>query len=102
MQTLSHVRRMILSFGSRDTARLFQGIELKKVPVPIQEKAYEKLIQIHAAASILFLRNPPSNRLERLQGKLKDFYSVRVNDQWRIIFRFESGNAYDVEFMDYH
>lgn len=93
---------MILSFGNKETQALFTKIALAKIPADVQERAFAKLILIHAAASISALRFPPSNRLEKLSGNLRGFWSVRVNAQWRIIFRWADGNAYDVEFIDYH
>lgn len=93
---------MIKSFGNEEIEKLFNKIALRKVPADIQTKAFRKLHVLNDAATIERLFFPPSNRLERLQGKLKDFFSIRVNEQWRIIFRFENGDAYDVEFIDYH
>ncbi len=93
---------MIKSFGNKETASLFNKIALKKVPADIQTKAFRKLHVIDDATGLERLRFPPSNRLEALRGKLRGFYSIRVNDRWRIIFRFADGNAYDVEFIDYH
>lgn len=93
---------MILSFSDKATENLFHRIPLKKVPADVQERAFARLVLIDAAESVLLLRVPPSNRLEALHGKLRGFWSIRVNTRWRIIFRFENGNAYDVEFIDYH
>ncbi len=93
---------MILSFGDKATENLFHRIPLTKVPADVQERAFARLVLIDAAESVLLLRVPPSNRLEALHGKLRGFWSIRVNTRWRIIFRFENGNAYDVEFIDYH
>lgn len=93
---------MIMSFGDKATERLFRREPLPKIPADVQERAFFRLRLIHAAASVLFLRMPPSNRLEALRGKLRGFYSIRVNNRWRIIFRFEDGNAFDVRFIDYH
>jgi len=64
--------------------------------------AQRKLAQIDAAVTLSFLRIPPGNRLEALKGDRKGQYSIRINDQWRLCFRFEDGNAYDVEIVDYH
>lgn len=93
---------MIKTFGSKETESLFRKSALRKVPAEIQEKAFRKLHVLNDAADIARLRFPPSNRLEKLAGDLRGFWSIRVNDRWRIIFRFEDGNAFDVEFVDYH
>ncbi|AGX88653.1 type II toxin-antitoxin system RelE/ParE family toxin [Candidatus Symbiobacter mobilis] len=66
------------------------------------QRALMRLCQLHAAADVQDLRLPPSNRLELLSGDRKDQWSIRVNNQWRICFRFEDGNAYDVDIVDYH
>ena len=99
---LCKMQTMIKSFGNKETENLFNKIALKKVPADIQTKAFRKLHVLDDATSVERLFYPPSNRLERLHGKLKDFYSIRVNNRWRIIFRFERGDAFDVEFVDYH
>ncbi len=65
-------------------------------------KAERKLIMLHSAETILFLRSPPGNHLEKLSGRRRDVWSIRINQQWRLCFRFESGSAYDVEIVDYH
>lgn len=93
---------MIRSFGNKETRGLFDKVALRRVPADVQEKAFVKLHVLDDAASLARLALPPSNRLEKLTGKLRGFWSIRVNDRWRIIFRFEDGNAYDVEFIDYH
>lgn len=93
---------MILSFADKTTEQLFRGVPVKKLPADLQNKAFNKLNQIDDAASIDYLRFPPSNRLEKLAGTLRGFWSIRVNAQWRIIFHFADGNAFDVEFIDYH
>ncbi|MEO7098643.1 MAG: type II toxin-antitoxin system RelE/ParE family toxin [Luteolibacter sp.] len=68
----------------------------------IQERAYHKLVAIHEAVSLENLRHPPSNRLELLKGNLAGFHSIRINKQWRIIFRWEGQDARDVQITDYH
>lgn len=93
---------MIVSFGSKDTERILQGKRVKKIPLEIQQVGRRKLRMIHNSQNLADLRIPPSNRLEKLKGKGKDFYSIRINDQWRIIFRWENNNTYDIEIMDYH
>lgn len=73
-----------------------------KFPPTIQQTARRKLVHIHSAISINDLRVPPGNRLELLKGKLKGGHSIRINDQWRIVFRWHDGNAFEVEITDYH
>jgi len=93
---------MIVSFGSKDTERIWQGERVKKIPLEIQQVGRRKLRMIHNSQSLSDLGIPPSNRLEKLKGKGKDFYSIRINDQWRIVFRWENNHIYDLEIMDYH
>ncbi len=93
---------MIISFGDSETNKVWNGDRVKKLPNEIQVIGRRKLRMINNSVNINDLRIPPSNRLEKLSGKLKNFYSIRINDQWRIIFKWNSGNALDVEIMDYH
>ena len=93
---------MIRSFGSKEAEAIWNGEIQRKLPSTIQETARRKLRMINNAHDIADLRIPPANRLEKLAGRLKDFYSIRINDQWRIIFKWQSGNAYEVEIVDYH
>ena len=93
---------MIISFGNSDTEKVWNGIRVKKLPMEIQNIGRRKLRMINNSVDLADLRIPPSNRLEKLSGKLKDFYSIRINDQWRIIFKWNSGNALEVEIIDYH
>jgi toxin HigB-1 len=93
---------MALSFGSRDTERIWNGERIKRIPLEIQQVGRRKLRMLNNSQNIGDLRIPPSNRLEKLSGNLKDFYSIRINDQWRIIFKWESNHASEVEIMDYH
>ena len=93
---------MIQSFGSKDTQKIWQGEQVKGLPPEIQHVARRKLRMINNSQNITDLRIPPANRLEKLSGKLKDFYSIRINDQWRIVFKWSSGNATQVEILDYH
>ena len=93
---------MIVSFGTKETEKIWNGERVKKLPNEIQEIARRKLRMLNNSQNIADLLFPPSNGLEKLKGPLKDFYSIRVNDQWRIIFRWNSGNASDVEILDYH
>ena len=93
---------MIVSFGNSDTEQIWLGNRVKKLPIEIQNISRRKLRMINNSINIADLRIPPANRLEKLSGRLKDFYSIRINDQWRIIFKWTSGNAFEVEIIDYH
>lgn len=93
---------MIVSFGNSETEKIWNGIRVKKLPVEIQNVGRRKLRMLNNSINLADLRIPPANRLEKLSGNLKDFYSIRINDQWRIIFKWETGNAYEVEIVDYH
>ncbi len=93
---------MIISFGSKETEKIWNGIYSKKLPSEIQENARRKLRMINNSIDITDLRIPPSNRLEKLSGNLENYYSIRINQQWRIIFEWENGNAKEVEIIDYH
>ena len=93
---------MIKVFRCKETEKLFNRIRSKKFPADIQRTALRKLIMIHAAAPLNDLRVPPSNHLERLKGDRKNQYSIRINDQWRICFKWIASDAYDVEITDYH
>lgn len=93
---------MIVSFGSKDTEKIYQGERVKRIPVEIQHMARRKLRMMNNSQNLTDLRIPPSNRLERLKGTGKDFHSIRINSQWRIVFKWKNNNAHDVEIMDYH
>lgn len=93
---------MIISFGSKETEKIWNGIVVKKPSIEIQQIGRRKLRMLHNSQNLNDLRIPPSNRLEKLSGNLKDFYSIRINNQWRIIFCWENGNASNVEIIDYH
>jgi proteic killer suppression protein len=93
---------MIRSFSCKETERIWQGHTSRKFPRDIQDRAIRKLRQQDAAATIEDLRNPPGNRLEALKGKRAGQMSIRINDQWRICFRWSAGDAEDVEIVDYH
>lgn len=96
---------MIESFGNRLAEDLFND-RLSKVvlrfPHELRRAARRKLLYLHDAAELQDLRVPPGNRLEALKGTWRGFYSIRINDQWRVVFRWEAGNAYDVQVIDYH
>ncbi len=91
----------IKTFASADTERLFQRERVKAWGPDIQKAALRKLVMLHAAANINDLRVPPGNRLEALSGDRAEQHSIRINDQWRICFRWY-GDAHDVEIVDYH
>lgn len=93
---------MIKTFASKETEKIFDGIASRRLPTDIQNIMRRKLRQIHNAESLNDLRIPPANRLEALVDEYKGFYSIRINNQWRIMFRFEDGDASDVEIIDYH
>ena len=93
---------MIQSFANSQTERVFQRQRTKKLPPDVQRRAHRKLLLIDAAEALGDLRVPPGNRLERLSGKRDGQHGIRINDQWRICFRWERGDAYDVEITDYH
>ena len=92
---------MIKSFGNKHTEALFYGRCPRKWNV-IRSRAERKLAMIHAANTLEFLRSPPGNRLEALRGDRNGQYSIRINNQWRICFRWVDGNAFEVEIVDYH
>jgi len=93
---------MIKSFSDIETERLCTTGKSKRFPPDILKRAIKRLTQLGAATVIDDLRMPPSNHLEALSGKRTGQWSIRINDQWRICFRFENGEAYDVEMVDYH
>ena len=91
----------IKSFKCADTQKLFSGYSVKRW-VPIERQALRKLEQLELSDRLEDLRVPPGNRLEGLKGKRKGQYSIRINDQWRLCFRWNIDGAYDVEIVDYH
>lgn len=93
---------MIISFGSKETEKIWNGIIIKKPFIEIQQIGRRKLRMLTNSQDLTDLRIPPSNRLEKLNGTLKYFYCIRINDQWRIIFIWKDGNATAVEIIDYH
>jgi proteic killer suppression protein len=93
---------MIVSFGDKTTQKIWDGEWVKGFSTDIQQTARRKLRMLNNSFDIKDLMIPPSNRLEKLKGNRKDFYSIRVNDQWRLIFRWENSNAFNVELIDYH
>ena len=93
---------MIRSFSDKETATIYRGERSRTLPPEIQSRANMKLTNIDQATQLEQLALPPSNRLEALAGKLKGYWSIRINPQWRIIFRWRDGDAYDVKITDYH
>lgn len=93
---------MIKTFRDKVTAAVFMGEQVRKVPSDVQQRAHAKLRMLDAATNLLDLRVPPANRLEALRGSRKGQHRIRVNDQWRVCFEWRAGDAYGVEFTDYH
>jgi proteic killer suppression protein len=93
---------MIRSFKSKETEKLFDRIRSARLPGSIQRVALRKLRMLNRAQKLADLSVPPANRLERLSGDRADQYSIRINEQWRICFRWKSGDAFEVEIVDYH
>ncbi len=93
---------MIVSFGSKETERIWQGQASRRLPADIQDRALRKLRQLDASRTVEDLRNPPGNRLEALKGQRAGQMSIRINDRWRICFRWVDHDAHDVEIVDYH
>jgi proteic killer suppression protein len=93
---------MITSFGSKETKKIWHGERVRGFATELQEVARRKLRMLNNSQNLTDLQIPPSNRLERLKGTLKDYYSIRINDQWRILFKWDKGNASDIEILDYH
>lgn len=93
---------MIKSFADSETEKIFKRTYSKKLPDDIQRRGRRKLAMIDAASQIKDLRVPPGNRLEKLKGDRAGQHSIRINQQWRICFRWDSGDAFEVEITDYH
>lgn len=93
---------MIQSFGDKDTESIWNGTRVKNLPIEIQNIGRRKLRMLNNAQTINDLRIPPSNRLEKLSGDLDGFYSIRINDQWRIVFQWSEGQSDQVKILDYH
>ncbi len=89
---------MIISFGSKETEKIWNGIVVKKPSIEIQQMGRRKLRMLNNSQDLIDLRIPPS----KLSGNLKDYYSIGINNQWRVIFIWENGNASNVEIVDYH
>jgi proteic killer suppression protein len=93
---------MILTFGDKDTESIWNGIRVKKMPLDIQNVGRRKLRMLNNSQTINDLKIPPSNRLEKLSGNLDGFYCIRINNQWRIIFKWIEGQSEQVKIVDYH
>jgi proteic killer suppression protein len=93
---------VIRSFRNREAEKVFERERSRRLPPDVQRRAHRKMLLLDAAEALDDLRVPPGNRLERLRGDRAGQYSIRVNDQWRICFRWKRGDVYDVEIADYH
>ena len=93
---------MIQSFGSKDTEKIWNGERIKKLPLEIQQIGRRKLRMLNNSMNLQDLKSPPANRLEKLKGKEKDYHSIRINNQWRIIFKWKNNHSLDVDIVDYH
>ena len=93
---------MIKSFGDNESEKIWKCIRSKKLPNEIQDVARRKLRMINNASDLNDLRIPPANRLEKLKGDLQAYFSIRINNQWRIIFKWINNDAYDITIVDYH
>jgi toxin HigB-1 len=93
---------VIRNFKDKETQKIFERQRSRKLPSEIQQVALRKLRMLNRAETLQDLRVPPANRLERLVGDREGQYSIRVNDQWRICFEWQNGEASDVEIVDYH
>lgn len=93
---------VIKNFADRDTEKLWNGRRSKAVPEQVRERALAKLLGVEIATDVGELEAPPGNRLEKLSGDREGQWSIRINHRYRVCFRFESGDAYDVEVVDYH
>ena len=102
MALVTHKVSMIVSFGSKGTEKIWNGERVAKLPMEVQTVGRRKLRMLHNSQDIADLRIPPSNRLEKLAGNLKEFCSIRINSQWRIICQWSYGQASEVEIIDYH
>ena len=93
---------MIRSFADKQTAAVFEGLKTRTWATALQETARRKLKMIDAVVRVDELKVPPGNRLEALKGNRRGQYSIRINDQWRVCFRWDGKDAHDVEIVDYH
>jgi proteic killer suppression protein len=93
---------VIRNFADKETGKVWEGTPSRRLPGDIQPIARRKLRMLNNAATLDDLRIPPANRLEALKGTRKGQHSIRINDQWRICFHWNNGDAHDVEIVDYH
>lgn len=93
---------MIVTFDCKETEKIWNGVVSKKFPREIQQTARRKLVHVNSAIDINDLKTPPGNRLEKLKGNYKDYHSIRINQQWRIVFFWNDSNAHEVKIVDYH
>ncbi|MEX2436777.1 MAG: type II toxin-antitoxin system RelE/ParE family toxin [Candidatus Paceibacterota bacterium] len=93
---------MIRSFSDKEAVKIFRRESSEKIPRHLQKIIYRKLIIIDSAVSLIDLKSPPGNNLKKLKGNRDGQYSTRINNQWRICFYWNKGNAYEVEIVDYH
>jgi len=93
---------MILNFGDKNTGLVWTGTLIKGIPQSVQQVARRKLRMLNNFNNIDDLRVPPSNHLEKLKGDLKDFYTIRINDSWRIVFKWENSHSKNVKILNYH
>ena len=93
---------MIIGFGNKETELIWKGFRSRKLPYEIQNIARRKLRMINSSQDLNDLRIPPANHLEKLKGEFSEYYSIRINIQWRIIFKWKDNDAYDIEILDYH
>lgn len=102
MALVTQYDTMIKSFNSKETEKIWNGIRSRKLPYEIQQTARRKLRMINNSTDIIDLKIPPANRLEKLTGQFNNYHSIRINNQWRIIFKWIEGHSYEVEIIDYH
>ncbi len=93
---------MIVTFDCKETEKIWNGDVSRKFPREIQQMARRKLVHVNSAIHINDLGTPPGNRLEKLKGNYKNYHSIRINQQWRIVFIWNKGNAHEVKIVDYH
>ena len=93
---------MITSFGSKETEKIWNGDSIINLTQEIQQIGMRKLRMLNNSQEMIDLKAPPSNKLEKLSGKMSDFYGIRINDRWRIVFKWDDINSSDVKIMDYH
>jgi len=93
---------MIKTFGSKETEKIWNGVRSLRLPDKIQPVVRRKLRMLNNSVSVTDLRIPPSNKLEKLSGKLKEYYSIRINDPWKVIFKWREGHSFEVGIIGYH